>query len=446
MSDRLLSRLADSLDLPESEAGPLMEALLTEVHNRAHSNDSGVRIPDLGTFSTDEDGTLRFEPADALKEAANRPYEGLHEEPAAGSASPASTDAPSTTTETKPSDVEEDAAASPSEAPDSGSLWGAAMQSSPPSSASTSSSTDAANADTAEFNAPGSASSSASDKDMDSDLDEEIDDDFWSRDREWDLSTVAFNDIDHDAPIEEQLSDHTESSSAPRPEESRTAPSSFSADQPSRSEPASASASSSAQSPSKSPPPPDEPPGSSSSNRSRLLVGLLAVFLVAAATWVVLGERGTVPGPLDVVERMTAASDPEPTNGETPSPAEDPGTNADPDTDPDAASPDPNGNADPDTDPDADPPPAIDLAAGGWTLVVASRPDEEEARSIRDEFAGALQETNLPVDIFPSPAGDGTMRYRVVVGQFESRTAAQEIRETYEDRLPEDAWSLQLEP
>ncbi len=38
------------------------------------------------------------------------------------------------------------------------------------------------------------------------------------------------------------------------------------------------------------------------------------------------------------------------------------------------------------------------------------------------------------------------MRYRVVVGQFESRTAAQEIRETYEDRLPEDAWSLQLEP
>jgi cell division protein FtsN len=81
---------------------------------------------------------------------------------------------------------------------------------------------------------------------------------------------------------------------------------------------------------------------------------------------------------------------------------------------------------------------------GGWTLVVASRTNADEAESIRTQFASALESARVPVDVLTSETGDGTTRYRVVVGQFSSQNEAQLIKQEYSDVVPDDAWPLQL--
>ena len=89
--------------------------------------------------------------------------------------------------------------------------------------------------------------------------------------------------------------------------------------------------------------------------------------------------------------------------------------------------------------------PAIMPSDGGWTLVVASRTNADEASSIRDQFGAVLQQSaGIPVDVLESETGDGTMRYRVIVGQFSSQSEAQRIKQEYSDVVPGDAWPLQL--
>lgn len=472
MSDRLLSRLADHLGLSESEVAPILKALLKQVRQRVEKG-SGVQIPNLGTFSTDASGTLQFTPDDALVEAVNEDYAGLEEEPAPEPARAPDTSTalaepmprpPSTSSSSSKDSKEEDEDATaefttaPSSAPaqktdgdddatkelpasgkaDTGSLW--------PSEANTPTQPDAsAESEDADDNAP--------------------DSDFWSQDREWDLSSVAFGD----EPDEEFASDEeedpytdetasTSTTDAPSPDDDSTSPSNESA----------------ASTPHSS----DEPTEAASSKRTglRTAVGVLFVLAALIGGWIVLGEQGTVPAPGTIAERVRASfsggpsdTSPETNGSDTDETAESDATGAatsdpsssdgDPsvsDTD-DTASPEndtgENGTEDDSDSDDSSPneeaspsedPPSLALEEGGWTLVVASRTSEAEAEELQSIFADSLQDTNLPVDILSNEGPDGTTRYRVVVGQFDSQDEARSIQQEYSEVVPEDAWALQL--
>lgn len=88
--------------------------------------------------------------------------------------------------------------------------------------------------------------------------------------------------------------------------------------------------------------------------------------------------------------------------------------------------------------------PALDPAQGGWTLVVSSKPTQEEAQAVAEQFAQRFQGQNAPIGIIPG-AVEGTTYYRVGVGQFGSSDDA--LRALDENsRYPDDAWLLQLSP
>jgi len=469
MSDRLLSRLADHLGLSESEVAPILKALLKQVQQRVEKG-SGVQIPNLGTFSTDASGTLQFTPDDALVEAVNEDYAGLEEEPAPEPArapdtstalaeptprppSPSSsaskedgedateefTTVPSSTSSQK-TDEDDDATRElpASGKADTGSLW--------PSEANTPTQPDASSADS---------------EDTDDDA---PDSDFWSQDREWDLSSVAFGDepdeeFDFDEE-EDPYTDETASTSA--------------TDAPS---PADDSTSSSNEQAEAIPHSSDEPEAAASKRTGvRTAVGVLFVLAALIGGWIVLGEQGTVPAPGTVAEHVRSSfsggpsdTSPENSGSDTDEAAESDATGAatsDPsslDSDPSASDTDDTASPENDTGEngteggsDSDDPspneeaspsedsPSLALEEGGWTLVVASRTSEAEAEELQSIFADSLQDTNLPVDIRSNEGPDGTTRYRVVVGQFDSQDEARSIQQEYSEVVPEDAWALQL--
>lgn len=522
MSDRLLSQLSKRLELPESKTAPILKALLKQIRQRAEKK-SGVTIPDLGTFAMDSDGNLQFDPAPALEEAANEAYAGLDQEPVVPTETPgdeASSNVPgsaseSTSQSTSPSQeagaaepsgaspqasqsqrdddaTEEFTAPSPSssqtsgaskkdEGADTGSLW--PVQSASPRPVSSSQKTDsddeapaskaAADTDAVETTptepSSGASSSEQSEHPPDENLpdtdasdDDPLDDDFWSRDREWDLSSVAFGD-----EPDEDFSDTSEGEEAKTTGASASSASvadaSFSDESPARASQETESASSSG-APSQSTRELDDPQdvasvessADASPQSSKGRIAFVAVLLIAALIggWIVLGERGTVPGPGAVVEtlRTSLSSDADPApatadaddagDAET---ADEPSSPASTDSEDDGASPDT--DEAPPSDPadeTGQPAPDVDPSAGGWTLVVASRTEESEAEALQESYASSLQGTGLPVSILPSEGPDGTMRYRVVIGQFSSQEEAQETRELHSALMPDDAWSLQL--
>lgn len=474
MSDRLLSRLADHLGLSKSEVAPILKALLKQVRKRAESG-SGVQIPDLGTFSTDADGKLHFKPADTLVDTVNEDYAGLESEPA-----PEPARAPDTSTALAEPTPRAPASSSSSKEEDDATEELPASRTSPareetdddateefraPGEPDTDGNTgsDTGSLWPSEANAPTSPDDDVEQEEGSSD-DDAPDSDFWSQDREWDLSRVAFGDAPDEDEYEDEYEDESEPASAsgtasdPGSESSPPVPS-IDIPEPSGnadSVPREASTS-------------DNGSGDATPKRTkwRTAAGILFVLAALIAGWIVLGEQGTVPAPSTVAERVrtsfsggssdspsgvndTAPNDtaPNETSSETGATGTDSPELSSSDDDSDAsgtmeegASPDSPSEDESSASEDA---PSITPEEGGWTLVVASRTSESEAEELESIFTNSLQGAGLPVDILPSEGPDGTMRYRVVVGQFESQGDARNMQQEYSDVVPDDAWALQF--
>lgn len=496
MSDRLVSQLADRLELDESDVTPILNALLKQVRQRAHKG-SGARVPTLGTFTTDADGTLQFEPEDDLVDAVNADFAGLESEPAptpkrAPDTSTALAEAPPAPDDASPSprrSASEEAAdaSDTADAPDKSATeeLPAASTSSSPSfadetedpeatqelNAPPASSTDPEPADTglsdsepadakpadapdtgslwpAEANAPTTPDVT----DAAEEHDEDEDDDFWSRDREWDLSSVAFGDESDDEPDD---ADDALASTSLGDEE----------DTFSESRAAAADAASDMAADTAADRPATPPPKSPERSGMRTGLGIAVVLAALIGGWIVLGAVGVIPGPGAAVDsiRSSVAGGSETVETAPESTADASDTPALPPSDPSAsdasrasgAAPgasEQDATSDDTSTDDAQSTPAearsaasgIVPAEGGWTLVVASRTTEQEAESIRTQYADALQAANVPVDVLPSEGSDGTTRYRVVVGQFSSQEAVRSLQDEYSAVVPSDAWPLAL--
>jgi hypothetical protein len=87
----------------------------------------------------------------------------------------------------------------------------------------------------------------------------------------------------------------------------------------------------------------------------------------------------------------------------------------------------------------------IDPAAGGYTIVIASRQQRSLAENVVEQYQQELQDEGLPVEIIVGQS-DGQTRYRVGVGQFSTIDAATAERDRLADRLPDGAWVLRIRP
>ncbi len=464
MSDRLLSRLADHLGLSESEVAPILKALLKQVRKRAESG-SGVQIPNLGTFSTDSEGRLHFKPADTLVETVNEDYAGLEAEPAPEPARPPDTstalaeptpDPPASSSSSKDDDATEELPASSTSPVREEADDDATEELQAPGETSTGS--DTGSLWPSEANTPTSPDEEAELDEGESD-DDAPDSDFWSQDREWDLSKVAFGD----APDEDEYEDENEpapASDTASDTTSESSPSVPSTDVPEPSGDADAISQGAGV--------PDDVSGDDGAPQRttwRTTVGILLVLAALIGGWIVLGEQGTVPAPSTVAERVRTSF----SGGSSDAPSEPSDTAPDEtNTDsPESSSSDDNSPNEVSSEGETDALGSTDEGAasdspsedrssvsedvssvipeeGGWTLVVASRTSESEAEELESIFVNSLQEAGLPVDILPSESPDGTMRYRVVVGQFDSQGEARSMQQEYSDVVPDDAWALQL--
>ena len=81
---------------------------------------------------------------------------------------------------------------------------------------------------------------------------------------------------------------------------------------------------------------------------------------------------------------------------------------------------------------------------GGFAWVVASRTTIEEANELANQYA-ALYRAGISVDVLRGESR-GVVRYRIAIGQYSTRSLAEEDRSTrLRTVLPSDAWLLRLE-
>jgi len=203
----------------------------------------------------------------------------------------------------------------------------------------------------------------------------------------------------------------------------------------------------------------------SSGSRSAATTVTVVVLVVLAMMggWIVLGHQGIVPPPsrtLGLSDGLTEPADPDATGGDEststsdatgddtgdatgePSDEDVATTSTTPSEGDDAASPSA-------TDSGADDGAStasrgFDRSAGGFTIAVASRETESQARALVDQFRRNLSDTNLRIDIVVGESG-GTTRYRVGVGQFSTRAEANSMRNEMQGRLPDGAWPVAIE-
>lgn len=101
------------------------------------------------------------------------------------------------------------------------------------------------------------------------------------------------------------------------------------------------------------------------------------------------------------------------------------------------------------TTPQATPPAPVaqrigfDLTRGGYTVVVASREQVQEAERIADSFFDTFGSSQLAIDLLSADVNASTW-YRVGIGQFSSRERAIAFKDS-DSRLPSDAWILRIE-
>lgn len=223
-----------------------------------------------------------------------------------------------------------------------------------------------------------------------------------------------------------------------------------------------------------------EPPESSKAEEgpsrgsvgARVGVGVLVVLLLGGAAWYLLGRRGTVQPPRQTFAQLKAQVEPQvealsaqaqnlstddlPLVGGSSSTASDAdlgsppsataevgagsGSGADSGTPTDGVS----SETDASTSGDRGSPPALSPSAGGWTIVVASRTQRGPAESLVQKYRTTFADQNLAIGILTSEV-DNQTRYRVGVGQFDSRTDAQRLLDEAGAKLPQGAWPLRLQ-
>jgi len=201
------------------------------------------------------------------------------------------------------------------------------------------------------------------------------------------------------------------------------------------------------QTPPRTAPEPSRPGQPTGASIPRVLVSILVLLLLGGGAWYILGQRGLVPSPGQTIAEFsspgastgpsdadTAPSD----EGDAPSSSTD-GTStqeapssseADSEaSEPSAAAPSEGG---------------LDLSAGGWTVVVASRSDQRAATDLVSTYRERFADREVPVDLIEGTV-DGETRYRVGVGQFPSQIEAETFLDANDASLPEGAWPLELE-
>jgi len=89
------------------------------------------------------------------------------------------------------------------------------------------------------------------------------------------------------------------------------------------------------------------------------------------------------------------------------------------------------------------PPAGLNAQEGGWTLVVASETSRQAAETTLRRYAEWFKRTDLSLGIVEGTV-EGTTRYRVGVGQFDSQSEMQSALSRLQDRLPTGTWPLQL--
>jgi hypothetical protein len=199
---------------------------------------------------------------------------------------------------------------------------------------------------------------------------------------------------------------------------------------------------------SESSPAPTESPSEGGSALPRVLVTLLVLVLLGGGAWYILGQRGMVPPPGQTLSQLTGpsasnqaassaeqqAAGPSGTSATGTSEQDAPSSSEVREDASDSSAASPGGAA----------ATGIEPAAGGWTIVVASRADRAAATSLVDTYQQRFQNPRQPVDVVQGTV-DNTTRYRVGVGQFSSRGAAEAFLKDNSDALPNGAWALALE-
>jgi hypothetical protein len=456
MSVSIHTLLADELDIPDQKAEKLLVAMLREVRKRARRD--GVRLPDLGKFKV-EDGELTFFPADSLARAVNHRFEGLEPEHLRNAPEPETgededTEGPSTITlgyqdsgGWTPLDADEPPAETEDNETETGTddeteadteelyplvdeVTGESAPDDPSSAPDASSTADAPSPESAsqpqddeERDELSRIWTSGPDKDTPNfSMDTEVDD----HGDEADEDDLSLDDIPSETETDASTADPDEGTVSDEGPEKELEPSS-----------------------STSSPAPSESSSEGGSPLPRVLVTLLVLVLLGGGAWYILGQRGLVPPPGQTLSELTGPSAPNQAAASAEQQAAGPsGTAAAGTSEQDAPSSSEVSEGASDDSSAASPGAAaatgIEPTAGGWTIVVASRADRAAATSLVDTYQQRFQNPRQPVDVVQGTV-DNTTRYRVGVGQFSSRDAADAFLNDNSDALPDGAWALALE-
>lgn len=443
--------VADQLGITESRAQQLLHAMFGEIKKRAAAG-SGVRVPELGTFRY-VDGELTFAPSPSLSRAVNQRYEGLDaeslsdfdltlqtehystgetgiwspfrsnvepaeaveaesiESQASSGASSAYDDLPD------PEPAPPAADAHPTSAPEHRSIWDMDLD-------------DEVGGDASGVRPHPTDHVSEQLDDAEVDVEKPAEANVWDSDSSWDFSSVSSEDADEDTTTDDSLSDDADDPYAPG---------SFSAEDEEAYEEQEVYDAEEV----------DENVSTAENDdnqrRSRLplVLGLLVlVAALGAGVWYILdGSTGTTTADQTTTAPAGESADANPAGQDdaSSSPA---GESAGAST-PDAAQAE--------TAPSQSAPSRSNVSTrpiipseGGWTIVVGSYVERSEATPTMRSFIQQFESQGYPVDILTGTS-NGTTRYRVAIGQFNSRDQALAVIERAGAQLPDGAWTMRIE-
>ena len=195
----------------------------------------------------------------------------------------------------------------------------------------------------------------------------------------------------------------------------------------------------------------DRDEAQTSSSLPTVITVSVIFILVAMGAWILLGQRGVLAPPQETLglgggdatprSQPAASSESGTPDADEASPAPNSSTVDEPtSSSSDDASPDGAATATSDRSDRQ----AFNRAAGGFTIVVASRTSEQAARDLLPDYRQQFSEQGYAVDLV-SGTSNGVTRYRVGVGQFNSRSEARTFLDQNQDRLPQGAWPTQVE-
>ena len=497
MSASLPTLLADKLDTSEQQAKKLLIAMLREVKKRARRE--GVRLPEFGTFR-EANGQITFEPSESLARSVNEQFEGLESEDLDTAATDEDdeeeeNEGPSTITlgyqnsDWSPLDAEEEADDMSTDEDDEGADTEEFEVPTGEEAADTEelNTPDTEPAESPEFSPPEEETDTtasdteelyplvedATEESPSAEASESPSKEEQMREEERDTLSEIWGDDKGTA--------ETETGEAPEPEPSPPDAEPEPAGEPemtfdpeptgetepdfgsdAESEPVHPDAQPTTEvevEPEVREPSPPEHEENSGSSGARVMVGILVLLFLGGAAWYVLGQQGLVPSPRSTVAQLrpqvqSLSSDDLPligSSGQDASPADvqeatssgssDNSSSEEAGTEDDASSQTTRNDA-----ADATPSSAsqgLTPSEGGWTIVAGSRADRSAAESMVEEYRSTFSGRDLRVGLLSGNV-DGETRYRIGVGQFESRADAEQALKELENDLPDGAWPFPL--